>query len=254
MIKTYIIEDEQPTLEAILVILNTNCKNVQVVGASDNVANAMDDIQKYKPELVLADINISGGTSFDIFENLDNINFKLIFITAFEEYALKAIKFAAIDYLVKPIDPLELIEAVQKAAQSIEKENTQVMLQSLLLNLGSKEKKFEQIVLKTSESIYLVNVKDITHIEADGSYTKFYFNDGRKIMVSKVIKEYDEMLSDSGFLRVHQSHMINLGFIDRFEKHDGGYVVLKDETIVPVSYRKKESLLNILENIGKSSA
>jgi two-component system LytT family response regulator len=254
MIKTYIIEDEKPTQEAILEILKSNCQGINVVGMSDNVSDAEKEIRDCKPDVLLADINISGGTSFDVLERLGELNFKIIFITAYEEYALKAIKLAAIDFIVKPIDPLELIEAIKKVTQSIEKENTQLMLQSLLVNLRSAEKKFEQIVLKTAESIYLVNVKEIIHLEADGAYTTFFFNDGRKILVSKVIKEYDELLAECGFLRVHQSHVVNLGYIDRFEKNDGGYLVMKNDAIVPVSFRKKESLLTMLEQIGRSSA
>jgi len=254
MIKTYIIEDEKPTQDAIVEILRSNCHNIDVVGLSDNVTDAEKEIIDCKPDLLLADINISGGTSFDVLEKLGEVKFKIIFITAFEEYALQAIKVAAIDFIVKPIDPLELIEAMNKASQSIEKENTQLMLQTLLVNLRSSEKKFEQIVLKTAESIYLVNVKEIVHLEADGAYTTFFFNDGRKILVSKVIKEYDELLSESGFLRVHQSHIINLGYIDRYEKNDGGYLVMKDDTMIPVSFRKRETLLSKLEKIGKSSA
>ncbi len=254
MIKTYIIEDEKPTQDAILEILKLNCHDIDVVGISDNVTDAEREIIECKPDLLLADINISGGTSFDVLERLGEVNFKIIFITAFEEYAIKAIKMAAIDFIVKPIDPFELIEAMKKASQSIEKENTQLMLQTLMVNLRSSERKFEQIVLKTAESIYLVNVREIIHLEADGAYTTFFFNDGRKILVSKVIKEYDELLSESGFLRVHQSHVVNLGYIDRFEKNDGGYLVMKNNAIVPVSFRKKETLLTMLEQIGRSSA
>jgi len=254
MIKTYIIEDEKPTRDAILEILKSNCQNLQVVGSCDNVTDAIKQIKESKPDLLLADINISGGTSFDVLSGLNEINFKVIFITAFGEYAIKAIKFAALDFIVKPVDPVELIEAIDKASKTIEQENTQVMLQSLLANLRSSEKKFEQIILKTAESIYLVNVREITHLNADGAYTTFFFHDGRKIMVSKVIKEYEEMLADCGFLRVHQSHIVNLGYIDRYEKNDGGYLVMKDDTIIPVSYRKKETLMTMLGKIGKSSA
>ncbi len=252
MIRTFIVEDEQPILEAILEILKSHCKEVEVIGTSDNVSDAVMQIKEKLPDLVLMDINILGGTSFDVLEKLGEINFKLIFITAFEEYAIKAIKFAALDYLVKPLDPFELISAIEKASKSIEKEHSQVMFQTLLSNLTSSEKKFDRIILKTAESIFLINIQDITHIEADGSYTRFFINDGRKIMVSKVIKEYDEMLTEFGFLRVHQSHITNIGYIERFDKNDGGYLVLKDKTIVPVSHRKKDSLLNLLENIGKS--
>ena len=254
MIKAYVIEDEKPTRETILKLIENNCSEIKIVGSSDNVSDATREIKEFNPDLLLADINISEGTSFDILANLEKTSFKVIFITAYEEYALKAIKFAALDFILKPIDPVELIDSIEKAIQSIEKENSQLMLQNLMENLRTSDKKFEQIVLKTAESIYLVNVKDITHLEADGAYTKFFFNDRRKIMVSKVIKEYDEMLSEYSFVRVHQSHIINLSYIDRFEKQDGGYIVLKDDTIVPVSFRKKDSLLKVLENIGKSSA
>ena len=252
MIRTYIIEDEEHTRDALVNILTTHCKSVHVVGTADDVTKALEEINLYKPDLVLADIAILGGTCFDVFEKLDETDFKIIIITAHAEYALKAIKFSAIEYLIKPIDPLELVTAIQKVSESLQKENTQMLLKNLITNIRTPEKKFEQIVLKTAESIYLVNLKEIMHIEADGSYTRFYFQDGRKIVVSKVIKEYDEMLSGVDFLRVHQSHLINLNYVDRFEKQDGGYLVLKNKAIIPVSYRKKESLLKVLEKIGKS--
>lgn len=250
MIKIVILEDEIPVLETITEIVENYCDETQLMGVARNIRTAKQLIQKTNPDLVLLDINLPDGTSFDLLEQLKNINFKIIFITAFEEFAIQAIKLSAIDYLVKPIDPMELIAAIKKARDAVDLSNNNLKLSALLSNIKGLANKSKKIILKTAENIYLIDVADIIRCESDGAYTRFYLNDGKKIMISKVIKDYEEMLHDYGFLRVHKSHIINLNFIDRFEKTDG-LIVLKDQSSIPVSVRKKESLLKIFEELSK---
>lgn len=250
MIKIVILEDEIPVLETITEIVENYCDETQLMGVARNIRTAKQLIQKTNPDLVLLDINLPDGTSFDLLEQLKNINFKIIFITAFEEFAIQAIKLSAIDYLVKPIDPIELIAAIKKARDAVDLSNNNLKLSALLSNIKGLANKPKKIILKTAENIYLIDVADIIRCESDGAYTRFYLNDGKKIMISKVIKDYEEMLHDYGFLRVHKSHIINLNFIDRFEKTDG-LIVLKDQSSIPVSVRKKESLLKIFEELSK---
>lgn len=250
MIKIVILEDEIPVLETITEIVENYCDETQLMGVARNIRTAKQLIQKTNPDLVLLDINLPDGTSFDLLEQLKNINFKIIFITAFEEFAIQAIKLSAIDYLVKPIDPIELIAAIKKARDAVDLSNNNLKLSALLSNIKGLANKSKKIILKTAENIYLIDVADIIRCESDGAYTRFYLNDGKKIMISKVIKDYEEMLHDYGFLRVHKSHIINLNFIDRFEKTDG-LIVLKDQSSIPVSVRKKESLLKIFEELSK---
>ena len=212
MIRTVIIEDELPILENMQAILQKYCQNVEIVATASTIEDARVAIEEKGPELVLSDINLPDGTAFEMLGKLQEINFKIIFITAFEEYAIKAIKYSALDYLVKPIDPKELISAVDKADKSIEVEDSRIKLSALMLNIKDYADKLKKIVLKTSKSIFLVDVQDIIYCNSDGPYTEFFLDDGRKIMVSKGIKEYEDLLKDAGFLRVHQSYIVNLNY------------------------------------------
>jgi len=247
MLNIVIIEDEEKTLHFISNIINEYCSGTQIIGTASDARSAVELLQNIKPDLVLSDINLPDGTSFDILNRLEEIDFKIIFITAFEEYAIKAIKFSALDYLVKPIDPQELISVIKKAGEHIERENNNLKLKTLLLNVRDFSEKLKKIVLKTSDSIYIIDVQDIIRCESDSSYTLFFIKDGRKIMVSKVLKDYDELLSDSGFLRVHKSHLVNLNHINKFNKADGGFLEMKDNSNVPVSQRKRDMILAFFE-------
>lgn len=249
MLKIILIEDEVKTLQNIRFVIEKYCDDVEVIGTSNSVKSALELFENTSPDLVLSDINLPDGTSFDILEQLSEIDFKIIFITAFEEYAIKAIKFSALDYLVKPIDPKELIATIEKAKIHLENENENLKLKALLANVRDFSDSLKKIVLKTSNSIYVIDVQDIIRCESDSSYTKFFLKDSRKIMVSKVLKEYAELLKDSGFIRVHKSHLINLNYIDRFNKTDGGYLIMKDTSSVPVSQRKRDTILDFFENL-----
>ncbi len=249
MLKIILIEDEVKTLQNIRFVIEKYCDDVEVIGTSNSVKSALELFENTSPDLVLSDINLPDGTSFDILEQLSEIDFKIIFITAFEEYAIKAIKFSALDYLVKPIDPKELIATIEKAKIHLENENENLKLKALLANVRDFSDSLKKIVLKTSNSIYVIDVQDIIRCESDSSYTKFFLKDSRKIMVSKVLKEYTELLKDSGFIRVHKSHLINLNYIDRFNKADGGYLIMKDTSSVPVSQRKRDTILNFFDNL-----
>ena len=251
MIKIIIVEDEKPIIETISEIIQNHCIDVELIGVAQNISSAKKLIQKTKPDLVLLDINLTDGTSFELLEQLEDIDFKIIFITAFEEYAIKAIKLSAIDYLVKPLDPVELINAIEKAKAIASQNNNELKLKALLSNISNIADKPKKIVLKTAESVYLIDVKDIIRCEYDGAYTRFYTNDGKKILISKVLKDYEELLQECGFMRIHKSHIINLNFIDRFEKADGGYLILKDQSSIPVSVRKKDRLFKHFENLSQ---
>ncbi len=248
MLRIIIIEDEEKTLQNILSIIENYCEDVEVLATASSVEQATKLLQKTSPDLVLSDINLPDGTCFKILEQLESIDFKIIFITAFEEYAIKAIKFSALDYLVKPLNPKELISTIKKAQKHIDNENENIKLKALLSNVQDLSNSLKRVVLKTSESIYIVNVQDIIRCESDSSYTMFFLQDGRKIIVSKVLKEYDELLKDSGFIRVHKSHLINMNFITSYEKSNGGYILMKDKAEVPVSVRKKDFVMKIFES------
>jgi two-component system, LytTR family, response regulator len=245
MIKALIIDDESNNQELISNLLKSYCEKVEVVGTANSVESGYKAIQTLKPDLVFLDIQMPDGSGFDLLKMVKAIDFKVIFVTAHQEFAIEAFKFSAIDYLLKPLAPLNLIEAVKKVEESISKDDLNLKYQTLLSNVSEPTKNKRRIVLKTMERIYSVDVMDVIRFEADGNYTKVFLTDGKKIMVSRLIKEYDELLSDVGFLRVHQSHLINTNYLFFFEKAEGN-VVMKDNSVVPVSNRKREQLMELM--------
>jgi two-component system LytT family response regulator len=188
------------------------------------------------------------GTGFDLLKLFDKIDFKVIFVTAHQEFAIEAFKYSALDYLLKPLSPVNLLAAVKKAEESMNNDELNLKLKTLIDNVGEPSKHKRKIVLKTLERIYSVDINDVIRFESDGGYTKAYLVDGKRIMVSKTLKEFEEFLTDVGFVRVHHSHIININHLFCFEKSEN-HIVMKDDSIVPVSNRKKEQVLEILNMI-----
>ena len=250
MLRTIIIDDEAHVRESMAEMLKIHCPDVKVVGQAEGVKTGVKSILRHHPDLILLDIKMKDGTGFDLLEQIENIDFKIIFITAYDQFAIKAIKFSALDYLLKPIDSVELQEAINKAESITEKEvNTQ--LSTLASNLQTDDQSKKRVILKTFDNIYLVKVRDIVYAESDSGYSSIYLESGEKVIVSKSLKHYHELLGDSGFYRVHKSFLINLEHIQRFEKADGGYVILAGDAKVPVASRKREELLELFEHISE---
>lgn len=248
MIKAIIIDDEKNNQELISNLLNSYAENIHVAAIAGSVETAYHAIIEHQPDLIFLDIQMPDGTGFDLLKKFDKIDFKVIFVTAHQEYAIEAFKFSAIDYLLKPLSPSNLISAVKKVEESINSEEINLKLKTLLSNISEPLKNKKKIVLKTMERIYSVDINDVIRFESDGGYTKVYLVDGKRIMVSRTMKEYDDLLLGSDFLRVHNSHLINMNHLFCFEKAEG-HVVMKDDSIVPVSNRKKEQLLELLNMI-----
>jgi len=249
MIQTIVIDDEVKARETILTMLSTYCPDVEVIGTAGSVNEGIKVLGKEKPDLVLLDIKMADGTGFDLLRKLGKVDFLVIFITAFEEFAIRAIKFSAIDYILKPLDPDELVNAVQKALGAIHKESMSVKLEALYENLDMINTTAKKIVLKTSDSVHIINLKDIIRCESEKNYTHFYMVDEDKITVSKTLKEYNELLIDFKFFRVHQSHLINLAHVKRYDKQKGGILIMDDNSSVPVSFRKKEDLMKLFKSL-----
>lgn len=249
MMRAVIIDDEKNAREAIAKALQSYCKEIEVVGMADGVDNGYHLIMEAKPDLVFLDIQMPDGSGFDLLNQIKHIDFFVVFITAYNDYAIKAFKFSAIDYILKPIDHSELIETAEKVKKAQNAKETQLKVDTFLANIHSISKDTKKIVLKTSENIHLINVKEIIRFQSDGNYTIFYIDGGLKIMVSKNIKEYYELLKDYGFFRAHQSHVVNIGYIKQFHKPQGGTLIMKDNSQVPVSTRKREELMKIFENL-----
>ena len=252
MIRTLIIDDETRARETIQILLETHCKDdVQIVGQAKNLITGMDAVKEHQPDLVLLDIKMPDGTGFDMLARLGNVDFKVVFITAFEEYAIQAFKFSAIDYVLKPIDPEELKVAINKVKEVIETDstdNSDIQIKTLLSNLKNNGED-KRLVLKTTENIFVIPINEVVALSSDRNYTRFYFLDRKNIIVSKTLKDYESVLLDYGFLRIHRSHLINLKYIERFERSDGGYAIMRGGTKLDVSHRKKEELLAFIENL-----
>ena len=244
MLRTIIIDDELHIRKSLAQMLKDECSNVKLVGMANGVQSGMEAINKHHPDLVLLDIKMDDGTGFDLLKKLEPVNFKIIFITAYDQYALQAFKFSAIDYLLKPLDEEDLVAAVNRTEKIVQKDFS-TQLKVLDENLKTTENKDKKILLKTSDAVHLVKVRDITYCESDLSYTKFYLLDGQKIIISKSLREFEDMLKGFGFFRVHKSFLVNLFTITKFDKTDGGFLVMENKDRVPVASRKKDELLEL---------
>lgn len=249
MIKILIIDDEENTREILTGMVNLKCKDAEVVGYGQDVKSGIAAINKYKPDIILLDIKMPDGSGFDLLLKIktEQYNFQVIFITAYEEYALKAFRFSAIDYLLKPIDPAELYKAIEKC-KIVHKEEFKQKLETFSYN-SDKQGENKKIVLKTQDAIHIIKINEIIRCESDGSYTTFFTITNGKIMVSHSIKDFEELFNEFGFFRTHQSHLLNLAFVKRFDKREGGYIVMIDESLVPVSRRKKDIFLKIINEM-----
>ncbi len=246
MIRTLIIDDEKNNRQLIADLLQKHFPHVSVIGEADGVASGLKSIRQLTPDLVLLDIRMEDGDAFDLLNQIGNINFKIIFITAYEEYALKAIKFSALDYLLKPVLLDELKSAIGKAEKQILKD-LNIQLTELSNNLQTNQHK--RIVLRTAEKLQLIPVKEIIRCAAERNYCMFFLENGKKIIASCPVKDFEDMLSEQGFFRIHKSHLVNLSFVDSYIKADGGSVVLTDGTELPVAMRKKNQLMELFENL-----
>lgn len=245
MINVLIIDDEKRTRDLILKMIDSFGFDLNCISQGESVQSGMEAIQEHDPDLVLMDIQMPDGTGFDILNATSQRNFKVIFFTAHEEYAIKAIKHTALDYLLKPVDREELKSAIERAIEEINLADSNTS-ESSKTPLDPHKKR---LVLKTLESVFVVELENIVRCEADRNYTTFFLNTGNKIVVSKTLKEYEGILSCYNFLRVQQSHLINLDYVDRYDKVDGGHVVMKDNSQIPLSPSKRDQFFNILENI-----
>jgi len=248
MLRTIVIDDEQNVRKTLEKLIARNCPNVKLVAEADGVNSGIESIKKYHPDLILLDIKMDDGTGFDLLKQLEPVDFKVIFITAYDQFAIKAIKFSALDYLLKPVDPEDLTLAIGKAEKLVMFELNQ-QLNTLKENMLTQEKSKKKIILKTFDNIHLVKLIDIVYCESNDNYTNFHLLNNKKILVSNTLKDYDEMLSEYGFFRTHKSYLINLMHIDRFEKAEGGAIVLNNEIKVPVATRKKDKLMELFERL-----
>ncbi|NLU38637.1 MAG: response regulator transcription factor [Bacteroidales bacterium] len=248
MIKAVIIDDEPELRELNRSVLSSNFDEIEIVGLAGTVNEAVELIDRVQPHLILLDIRLTDGTGFQILQKIKPYKYTVIFITAYSEFAIKAIKLSAIDYILKPINEKEFCQAIERAIENINSSRIQDQVETFF-NYYERRNQNRRIVLKTTESISIVEITDIVYCRSDNTYTTFYLNNKDKILISRPMKEYEEILADYGFFRPHQSFLVNLQYISRLDKSDGGFLVLKDKTEIPVSIRRKSKLVQVLENL-----
>lgn len=250
MLQIVIVEDEKHSRETLKNIILEFCENVTINGLAETVVEAIELISNTKPDLVFLDIELQTGTGFDVLNALKDERFEVIFTTAFEQYAIKAIKYSSIDYLLKPIDVDELQKAIEHVRIKKDQEKYHKQLEILLTNFNQPVENLHNICLSTAEGIEFIKVADIIYCEANGSYTNFYLINGDKLMVSKHLKEYENLLPGNQFMRVHNSFLINLYEVLRYVKTDGGYILMNNNAMVTLSPKKRDEFLSKMASLS----
>lgn len=244
--RALIVDDEISNQENLQQLLSTYADDVQVVALAGDVAEAAAAMKQHRPDLVFLDIQLHGQSGFDLLKQLDEVSFAVIFVTAYDHYGIQAVKFAALDYLLKPIDIDELTAAVAKARKAILQTKKNERLDHLLEYLKDDKQVSPRIALPMFGETRYVNVHDITRCEADNTYTRFFLANGEQVLVSKTLKEYADMLARYNFLRTHQTHLINTAYIKSWIREDGGSLLLNDNTKIPISKVNRAKVKDIL--------
>ncbi|MFI4963220.1 MAG: LytR/AlgR family response regulator transcription factor [Legionellales bacterium] len=247
MITAIIIDDEQHCTDRLNNLLHENFKNdIELAGSFQNMEDGIAGIGKLQPDLVFLDVHIHNKTAFDLLEKLDRISFDLIFTTAHDKYAIQAFKFSAVDYLLKPIDKDDLRAAIDKLKEKKSVENTARKFDALFHNIKSTQTANKRVCIPVGNKLEVVPVSNIVRCESSGNYTNIYLKDQPKILVSKTLKEFEDMLGEYGFFRVHNSDLINLAYVKSYNKGKGGTVLMADNKNIEVSTRRKDDFLKRL--------
>lgn len=249
MERVIIVDDEQHVREAIAGIITSYIPGFEVAAMCSDLRSAKEMILKEHPDIVLMDVEIGDELGLDITAQFPYHTFKLIFITAHPDYAVNAFRLNAVDYILKPVDPDLLAEAMHKAKAACDIGRLAAKLDHVLQTAALSSKRSKKVVLKTSDNIHVLNIEEIMYCKAERSYTRFYLADKNMILVSVALGEYENSFGDFDFIRIHQSYLLNLDYIKRYEKSDGGSVVLKDGTSLPVAIRKRDHLFSILQRL-----
>lgn len=253
MITALLIDDDANLRKGMKALLALYAPDIIIGGEADSVKAGISAIEAHNPDVIFMDIQLGDGTGFDILEQFAQKNGRLgshvVFITAHEEYAVKAFRFSALDYLLKPVDPEDLEKVIGKIKKALKTNDNFAHIDLLLENIRKKVDKFKRIALSTSDGIHLFEVSDIIRLESQDNYTKFYIKDHKPVLIAKTLKEYEDLLGEQGFERIHQSHLINLSYLKSYIKRDGGYAVMADNSHLPISQRKKERLQELLRSL-----
>lgn len=242
-----IIDDEKNIREVLKSLLARFSEDFQLIGEANSVSTGRELILEAKPEIIFVDVELGDGTGIELIRSLQGINAHVIFITAHDKYAVEAFRLSALDFLLKPFDPQDLVRALGKVSEAISSNQLEMKLRALssYMNESSKQKK---IVLSDADNMHIIDMNDILWCSAEGSYTRFFIANSVHILVSKNLKSYEEILDSSFFLRIHHSHLVNINHIKRFERSEGGTLIMSNEVALPVSVRKRDALMQLLKN------
>jgi two-component system, LytTR family, response regulator len=243
--RSLIIDDETSSCRILRKLLHAYCPGVEVIAEAHSAAAGLQAIREHRPEVVFLDIQMPEGDGFYLLQQLPAIDFRVIFVTAYDQYAIRAIRLSALDYLLKPVNIDDLVGAVDRYRQHRDGAAEKARMEHLLRHTAQPEQKLNRIAIPGLNDVHFIEIDSIVRIEAEGNYSHFYTDKAEHYLVTRTLKEYDELLSGHHFFRVHQSHLVNLKKVTRYIKGKGGSVVLSDGSMVDVAVRKKEEFLNV---------
>lgn len=240
------VDDEIDSIRVMQKLLDAFCPQVEIVGTAGGVETAIELIRETMPDLLLLDIEMSQGNAFDLLNQLQPLEFQVIFVTAFDNYAIRAFKYSAVDYLLKPVDIDDLLEAIGRVQEKPDEQDLSQQMKILLANVGVLQLSQQKMAIPTITGLLFVPVQDIMRFEAKGNYTTIFLSNGDPILATKTIKDYEEILPETIFCRIHNSHIINLSRIRQYQKGRGGSVVMEDGSVIEVATRRREEFMRRL--------
>ncbi len=243
MLRAIIVEDEQASRETLKNYLGKYCPDVNLVGEASNVNEGLTCIKKFQPEIVFLDVEMPYGNAFDLLEQVEEISFEIIFVTAYSDYAIQALNLSACYYILKPIDIDELVKAIEKIKETFIKKQDFMHTKALIDNIKIENKQLLKIALPLMDGFEVIKVGDIIRCEAQDNFTEFHLLNGQKRLICRTLKFYENLLKDCDFIRVHKSHMVNLNYIHQYKKGKGGQLIMQDGKAVDVAQNKKQDLL-----------
>ena len=246
MIRTVLIDDEIDSIRVLQRLLEGYCPKVNIVGTADGLDTALPLIREKKPDLVLLDIEMAQGNAFDLLNQLQPIEFQVIFVTAFDNYAIRAFKYSAIDYLLKPVDIDDLRSAIERVKTGPREDTIVQQMRTLLENVGAMQASQQKMAIPTITGLAFISLHDIIRFEAKGNYTCIYMTKEDPVITTRIIKEYEDILPGSVFFRIHNSHIINISRIKKYHKGRGGSVEMEDGSIIEVASRRRDEFLRLL--------
>lgn len=243
ILKAVIIDDEQDSRDTLSNYVTKYCEDVEITGFGESVKTGIEAIKKHQPQIVFLDVEMPYGNGFDLLEQIDEVNFEVVFVTAFSHYAIQALNLSASYYILKPVDIDELISAVDKIKIQLQEDDFTKHTKVLIENIQESNKQNQKVILPLIDGFEISKVKDILYCQAQDNFTEFHFLDGRKMLICRTLKHYDEALQDCGFQRIHRSYLVNLEYVVKYNKGKGGYLTLENGVELEISSSKKKEFL-----------